>query len=848
MSKSRRQQRAARPESAKPTAPPRRSIPAFWEARWFPPALFALVAVAYFWGFVTSDHVVYGSDIGTDYHKGADLSIGEKLSDLVPDMWHRQMGGYPISEEIRHNFFPTYLIYLFTSYQRTIGWRYVLTAFFAGWGMYLYLRQLGAVRWAAMWTGVSYMSAPFFLSFTYAGHYAKMGVIAIFPWMCLVVDRGMSTGRVRPFLGLSGLIALAVFTPHLQMLQYALLGVGLYFLFRLVTLYREGASRPALLRRTGLFTLGVVLGLGLGAEGLFPAYLHVKTHSKRAAVDDGEGRNPEEQLALARSWSLHPEEVGSLLVPEFGGFYDASGEANYYWGRNPMKANSEYFGILVVALGVLAVTTQRRRPVVVFMAGLFVVVLAFTLGGHTPVHWLAFHLLPGGKVLRTVGMAAFLFAFPACVLAGLGLSSVLAGRRDGGEDATDRLQRRVLWIGGSLTALCLLVALAPSGVLSAWVSAIYAGMPDGKRQVMALGAPWLGRGALLVALVAALGTGLLVLRLRNAVAVPAVAAALMGLALFDGWRIDRQFLRYEDPDRYPNVRLENRAVSDFLKQQPLHRVLAVPSYRLLEAPGYHLEGADLVTGFNNYTMRRYDRLLRELEPVVAAFEARYFQGREVQYSDEALLEAARPLLNLLNVRYIVTPREIPLQAAGFPDVLVQDRLRVHENPQAMPWFYLVQDQVVLDDESQIVEELRSGRCDLRETVILEGAPGEGMQASDGRGAPGIVECVEHDPARGAIRLKAIVDHPSWLVVSQNLHPNWTASIDGRDVPLRRANYVWQALRMPPGTHDVELRYASVTLVWSRVAAGLSLAVVGALLVLPLFQGQRRVAAAPRDLT
>ncbi|MBT5718610.1 MAG: hypothetical protein HOI69_03610, partial [Gammaproteobacteria bacterium] len=137
-----------------------------------------------------------------------------------------------------------------------------------------------------------------------------------------------------------------------------------------------------------------------GAEGLFPSYLYTKTESKRAAGEDGQGKSAEEQLAFAQSWSLHPEEIGSLLVPEFGGFDD------YYWGRNGFKHNSEYFGVLVLLLALVAVPEMRGRPLALFMGGLFVLVLAYALGGHTPVHWLGYHLLPGGKVLRTVGIGA----------------------------------------------------------------------------------------------------------------------------------------------------------------------------------------------------------------------------------------------------------------------------------------------------------------------------------------------------------------------------------------------------------------------------------------------------------
>ena len=143
----------------------------FWDAKWFPLAIFLAVSLSYFSEFVSSEKVIYGSDIGEDFHKGKEGFL-EKLSKIPQPMWHQQMGGFPQSDEIRPQYFPTHLIYLFTTYQRHIGWRYIITVFVAGCGMYLYLRGIGIGRWVAVWCGSAYMSAPTFLAFTYAGHYA----------------------------------------------------------------------------------------------------------------------------------------------------------------------------------------------------------------------------------------------------------------------------------------------------------------------------------------------------------------------------------------------------------------------------------------------------------------------------------------------------------------------------------------------------------------------------------------------------------------------------------------------------------------------------------------------------
>ena len=799
---------------------------------WFAPALFGLVALVYFWEFPLSGKIIFGSDIGTDYHKGT-APVVEKLGELVPSAWDPRMGGYPISDEIRHKFFPTYLIELFTTKQRAIGWRYLLAVFGAGWGMFLYLRQIGVSRAAALWGGLAFLSAPTFLSFPFAGQYAKMTVIALFPPLCLCLERGMDGGRraAGSWVLMAVLIALGVFSPHLQMLQYALLGLGLYFLYKLAAMQAEGAARSALAQRVGLFALAVALGLGLGAEGVFPPYQHVRTQSKRAAIQDEGGRNAEEQLGLARSWSLHPEEMASLVIPEFVGFHDPKGGQNHYWGRNPMKLNSEYFGILVVLLALLMVPEARRKPLVLFLCLLFGLVAAFTLGAHTPVHWLAFHLLPGGKVLRAIGMSAYLFAFPACVLAALSLHRVLSPA-DGAE--AEVLRRRLLITGGVLAGLCLLTAAAPGAVLEAWRTVFWGDMPDNTRQAMAAGADWVGRGALLVGVVVAAGTALMAVRLTGRLATAPVVLGLAALTLADTWRIDRLFLHYEDPARWSDFRQVNPRTVSHLRQQPgKFRVFPIPSYSFLSDPRFHLDGADVVTAFNNYTLRRYDRLLdefRTVEGVLQGLVQARLRGQAFQYTDDQVLAAIAPLLDLVNARYLVTPGPVQLQAKGYPEAFAAEGVRLYENPGALPWFQLHTNAVVIEGETSVLRDIADGQVDLRRTVVLEATspialPGPGADVTADR-----VRQEVYDYHDGVVRVRVQAGGPRLLVVSDNFHPHWRATVDGAEAPIVRANYVWKAVPVPAGEHTVELTYHSrpvaIARTVSAVCAALVLAYVG----------------------
>ncbi len=822
--KSERRRTRVQQEHPSATAPnPEVATLPVWRRSWFPIALYLVLSLIYFWEFPLSDKVIFGEDIGQDYHLG-NTTISEKIDEFVPDMWSRQMGGYPISDEIRHNFFPTYLIELFTTHQRAIGWRYILTVAASGVGMFLFLRQIGVGQLASLWAGIAYLSAPTFMTFTLAGHFAKMSVIALFPYFCLCVDRGMTDGfkAARWWLLFSVLIALAAFSPHLQMLQYGLLGIGLFFLYRLYDLWREGVAHQLLALRAGLFTLAVIVGFGLAAEGLLPPYLHVKTHSKRASGEESR-RTEEQQLALARSWSLHPEEIGSLVLPEFGGFEGAGG-ANYYWGRNFFKKNSEYFGITVVFLAIIGLLECPRRRLAWFLGGFFLLVLAFTLGGHTPVHWIAFHIIPGAKVLRTTGMAAFLFAFPAVILAALGLHQMLSSQLE--DEARERLSRRIVITGGALTAILALILIAPVGAAQSWISLFWQDIPEGKRQIMVDSAQWRTAGALISCFVIASASALAWARIQGRIGPTLMVAGLAILAIGDTWRIDRIFLRYEEPRRHPDFRAANPRTVAFLKQQPGEfRIFPIPHYGIMSSPQHHLADATIATGMNNYTMRRYDRLMQEFDGVLGVYYAHYFQGQQSPYTDEQLLGAIDPLLDLINVRYLVVPSGIRLETSVYPEVMGQERVRLYENTDALPFSYLVSDAVVATDEDQALEALRTRSIDPRQRAVLEAPLPGPLPGLDADRVTDELYLTEYNAAEGRIRLQSSSKGNRLLILSHNHHPHWTAAVDGSPAQIVRANYVWQAIYLEPGEHAIEFDYRSQPLASARSVASVSLVLV-----------------------
>jgi hypothetical protein len=274
-------------------------------------------------------------------------------------------------------------------------------------------------------------------------------------------------------------------------------------------------------------------------------------------------------------------------------------------------------------------------------------------------------------------------------------------------------------------------------------------------------------------------------------------------------------------------------VVQFLEgRNELFRVFPIPDFGLLRNPGFNLHGVNLATGRHDFTIRRYDRLLREFDLVSGWLGAKYYRGQNSPHADEELLESVGPLLDLVNVRYIAAPRGIELHSERFPAAFSGEKYSLYENPSALPWFYLVPRIEVMDDEEKIVERLRNGEVDLRETAILEDEPPLIFEAGEvGNPEMDRVERLDYDLPAGYIQLKASCGGPRLLVVSENYHSNWRVYVDGEEAEMLRANFVWKGVCLPAGEHRVEFRYRSPVLLYSRTVSGVSL-----LAILGIFAG------------
>jgi hypothetical protein len=92
----------------------------------------------------------------------------------------------------------------------------------------------------------------------------------------------------------------------------------------------------------------------------------------------------------------------------------------------------------------------------------------------------------------------------------------------------------------------------------------------------------------------------------------------------------------------------------------------------------------------------------------------------------------------------------------------------------------------------------------RDTVVLEGS---GPVSSSGHSG---AEARLRDYQNQFVRYETSSAVPGYLVLLDSYFPGWAAKLDGKPVPILRANYAFRAVEIPQGIHTVEFQYKPIS--------------------------------------
>jgi hypothetical protein len=209
-----------------------------------------------------------------------------------------------------------------------------------------------------------------------------------------------------------------------------------------------------------------------------------------------------------------------------------------------------------------------------------------------------------------------------------------------------------------------------------------------------------------------------------------------------------------------------------------------------------------IEGYNPVHISRYEDFMVALN------------GRAQNYHHADVFDTGidSPLLDVLNVRYIVMPTTLasdevaPQMRRPVTRVYADELVQIFENPSVLPraWIVHAAEQVAAEEATQA---LTSRGLDLRNVAIVEeptpplAQPAAASQES--------VEVVDYEPDH--VKLRAIATSPGLLLLSEAYYPAWHAYVDGQPEHIYAVDRALRGVALSAGEHVVEMRYESLAL-------------------------------------
>lgn len=664
-------------------------------------------------------------------------------------------------------------------------------------GFYLLLVLLGFSNWQGLLGAFAFGFSTYNLIIIDAGHITKAIAIGFMPPVLaglILLFRGKLLGG---FALLSLMLALQLYAYHYQITYYLGMMIAVYVLVKGIELVQK--KQLALFVKAASLSVAALI-LAIAAN--FTSFSVTNEYSKETMRGGSELRNDDESGAsgldkeYALRWSNGIAESFTLLIPNFHG--GASGseigedsktfevltsggiprgqaqsfvkQAPTYFGDQPGVAGPTYFGALVVFLFVLALFVVDG-PAKWWLGSVALLSIVLSWGKNFElVTDLFFFHVPYYNKFRAVAMSLVIasVAFPL-------LAMILLKRLEAGEIDKEKLKKGLIYAGTLVGGFCALFVLAPGMFFdfSAPVDANFSNFPGLADALMEDRATMLRNDAVKSLLLVALGFGAIWYHLQGKLSIQRMVMLFLVANTSDLWATNKRYLNEED---FVNKRLV---------EQPFEATPA--DLQILQDTTLHYRVYDLGNR-NPFNENRAGYFHKSLGGYHAAKLSRY-EDVKVQWLETGNMN----VINAFNTRYIITNQEGVGLVPQF-------------NPDAYGNAWLVSNVLLVPDARTEIDTMGSPMVSLRQTAVVDqrfASFVEGKSFTPDSLAS--ITLTSYHPEKLTYRFNAASEQLA--VFSEVFYDKgWKAFIDGQEVPHFRANYLFRALAIPAGEHQIEFRF------------------------------------------
>lgn len=656
----------------------------------------------------------------------------------------------------------------------------------AGIGMIFLIKLLGGDELSQTVSGLSFCLSGYLVA--RAGFLSINAVCAWLPWLMAFSLRMVRERSIKNAGKLTVVMALQILAGHAQITYYSLLLIIPWIIFWSWVEEIESswqAKTKQVLRNLGMiFVIGLV-SFSVAAVQILPTAEYLVQSQRADSVD----------FEFAMTYSFWPWHILNLIVPDLFG----NPKLGNYWGYANYWEDALYIGLLplLLALGMLIksfrnVLSPREAgpdkherahvPLTIFLSFILFTSFLLALGKNTPVFPWLYENIPTFDLFQAPTRINIWSIFALSTLAGIGVEYWRRPKK-----------RSLYWTR---------LATAGAGAVTIGAILTYFLLGDVKPtfiRATAIAGFWGAGAGLLTLIVPSTPQS----RKANAgwkwAVTLWVAADLLvaGWGLNPGVKMDFYDEIETSPDKVERLYLPASEEYDIKFEQFFKFEAYEPSntwgaLRESSLPNLNmLDGLASVNNFDPLVPGRYQAWMNALEEV----------GRENR--DKAL--------KLMGVGSIGRLR-------GTGEVMYE------VIPGGQPPYRWVSCGRVVPEPSKALSLSMAGDVDLQEWVLIDkplSSKTVTCEMSEGE-----IELVEKTPNRWSFKVNG--NQEGWLLRSSVWYPGWKAVLDGKETTLHRGNYLFQAVHVPAGEHEVVFVYRPRSLM---IGGALSLLTIFGCLVL-----------------
>ena len=706
-------------------------------------------------------------------------------------------------ENLYHLYLPTYVWYVFVM---LLGFYILLRAF----NFKVWMAALGAIIWA--------FSSYFFIIIA-AGHIWKLITLAYIPPTIaglVLCYRGkyLSGGLVTALF-----VALQIASNHVQM-SYYFLFVMLFMVIAYGVMAYQQKTVPAFLKSTGVLVIAGLIGVCINLSNLYHTYEYSKESMRGKSELVKENAANQTSSGLERDyitqWSYGIGETFSLLVPNVKGgasvplaanekamekanpmYRNLYSQLGQYWGEQPGTSGPVYAGAFVMFLFILGLFIVKG-PMKWALLGATVLSILLSWGknfmGFTDFF---IDYVPMYNKFRAVSSILVIAEFTIPLLAMLALKEVVSSPNLLKERRKDFLISFALTGGLALLFAIMPKVFFPSYVSTAEMNALQSFPAD--QLVPLLANLEEVRMSLFTAdawrsfLIIAAGVALLWMHTAGKLKETVLIGALALLCLADMWSVNKRYL-YDDQFVEKQVQTQGFQPTEtdkmILADQSLdYRVLNLASNTFNENNTAYWHKS--VGGYHAAKLRRYQEMIEE--HISGEMSAMFKAVAEAEGEMEEVDASQFPVLNMLNTKYLIFPLQGG-QTLPLP------------NPHALGNAWFVENVQYVNNANEEIEAIHG--LDPSETAVVD-KRFEAVVEPITSDSTATVRLVAYEPNR--LKYEVNSNTGGTVVFSEIYYPGWRSSIDGKEVPHGRANYILRAMNVPAGKHEVEFSFDPVSL-------------------------------------